>query len=570
MTIDLLQDQPAQRLRYLDAILSSESPRKLIVAGPGTGKTYTFDQLLRKLGEGQYLALTFIRKLVNEMEAELGYLAEVKTFHAYCKKLLHEKYGGIVLFPFLTQVIEEDSTFLDLNLSDFEGAFQTLDEEAEEVDIYLARGDYYHAVSFNDSIYRVLKVVKGDRGFLPHYSQIVIDEFQDFNPLEVAFIDELQRRGPILIVGDDDQAVYSLRNSSPDHLRKKFESGEYETFELPFCSRCPRVVVDATSSFIKAIVAKGGFASRIDRPFVPFLDDKDYENKAYPKIISTTASTIACLAKLILLGIRKIPHQDISEAHENGYPCVLIVGQRQYLNPLNKRLVEEYENVAFTQASGRPYSIVDGYEILRTQDESNLGWRVLAGLELPQGQLKEMVHATRDGTPIKALLPNAFIEKHSLVLEILRKEELEPADEKTLDEFLGDQSPIVTAHFYPPEQEETEPDETQPSILLSSFEGCKGLSAGHVFIVGLNDGVMPRIDPQGEVAEIEISKFIVAMTRTRKLLYLLSNRWDYGPQGARHNQSMFVDMIPLEFRFDGGYIKSEDAEALVNSAWKIK
>lgn len=570
MTIDLLQDQAAHRQRYFDVILSSSSTRKLIIAGPGTGKTYTFGQLFRNSGEGEYLALTFIRKLVTDMEAELWDLAEVKTFHAYCKKLLHEKYGGIVLFPFLTQVIEEDSIFLGLNLSDFDEAFQTLDDESEEVRFYIERGDYYEAVSFNDSVYRVLMAVQEDESFLPQYTQIVIDEFQDFNPLEVAFIDELQKNSPILVVGDDDQAVYSLRNSSPVHLREKFHSGAYETFELPFCSRCPRVVVDATSSFIEAIVAEGGFASRINRPFVPFLEDKEYENRTYPKIISATASTIACLAKLILLAIRKIPNQDISEAYKKGYPCVLIVGQRQYLNPLNKRLVEEYENVAFTQASGRPCSILDGYEILREQDDSNLGWRVLAGFELPQGQVRKFVQTTRDGTPFKNLLPDAFVEKHSLVLEILRKQELEKADQETLEQLLGDQSPIVTDHFYRAEEEETEPDKTQPSILLSSFEGCKGLSAGHVFIAGLNNGVMPRIDSKREVADIEIAKFIVAMTRTRKLLYLLSNRWDYDPRGHRYHPSMFLDMILPEFRFDGGYVKSGEAETLMNIAWEVE
>ena len=119
MTIDLLQDQASQRQKYFDAIFRSSSPRQLIVAGPGTGKTYTFAQLLRKSGKGDKLALTFIRKLVVDMESQLGEIAEVKTFHAYCKKLLHEKHDGIDLIPFLTQVIEEDATLIDLALFDF-------------------------------------------------------------------------------------------------------------------------------------------------------------------------------------------------------------------------------------------------------------------------------------------------------------------------------------------------------------------------------------------------------------------------------------------------------------------
>lgn len=569
MTNELLQDQATQRQSYLDAILSSSSPRKLIVAGPGTGKTYTFKQLFQNFGDGQFLALTFIRKLVIDMESELKGLAEVKTFHAFCKKLLHEKRGGIVLFQFLTQVIEEDSGFLSRNLSDFDDAFETLDYESEQISFYLQRGDYYQAVSFNDSVFRVLKAAQEDDEFLLRYTQIVIDEFQDFNPLEVAFINELEKKGQIMIVGDDDQAVYSARNSTPLHLQEKYWSGEYETFQLPFCSRCPRVVVDATSSFIEKVIANGGFTSRIDRPFVPFLEDKEYENQMYPKIISATTSTISCLAKLVLLGIRKIPDQDIVESHEKGYPCVLIVGQRQYLNPLNKRLVAEYENVTFRQASDSSYSIVNAYEILREDDESNLGWRVLAGLNLSQNQVRELVQSTQDGTPFKNLLPDDLIEKHSLVLEILRKQGLEEADQQTLDALLGDQSLNVFEHFFQPKEDESGPDKTKPSILLSSYEGCKGLSAGHVFIVGMNNGVMPRVGANGEIADIEIAKFIVSMTRTKKLLYLLSNRWDYGPDGLRYERSTFIDMIPPEFLFDGGYIKIAGAEALIEAAWGV-
>lgn len=569
MTTNFQKDQTALRQRYLKKILTSDNPRKLIVAGPGTGKTYTFGEIFKKLGDGDYLVLTFIRKLVADMQAELGQIAEIKTLHAFCKKLLHQTYGGFLLSPFLTQVIEEDSKSLDFHHSHFDLAFQTLDEESDKIGFYLNRGDYYDAVSFNDSVYRVLLAVKQNSDFLPSYVQIVIDEFQDFNPLEVAFIDELQKKSPILIVGDDDQAVYSQRNSSPVHLREKFHSLEYETFELPFCSRCPQVVVDATSSFIESVVANDGFTSRIDRPFVPFLEDKEHENRAYPKIISANASTIGCLAKLVLLGIRKIPEDDVAEAHRKAYPCVLIVGQRQYLNPLNKRLTKEFHNVAFTQASGREYTIVDGYKILRSNESSNLGWRLLAGLEFHEDELTEMIKASMDSTPFNKLLPNSFLEKHTSVLKILRMDELDKVDQEVLDETLGNESQVIVANFFAPEEEESEPDKSQPSILLSSFEGCKGISAGHVFIVGLNDGIMPRIDPSGEVADIEVSKFIVAMTRTRKLLYLLSNKWDYDPRGSMYDPSRFVDMIPAEFRVDAGYIKSADVETLIDAIWDV-
>ncbi|MFV2044928.1 MAG: UvrD-helicase domain-containing protein [Anaerolineales bacterium] len=546
-------------------MLDSPSRRKLIVAGPGTGKTFTFGRLLEKNGGGENLALTFIRKLVRDMEDELEGIAEAKTFHAYCKKLLHEKYGGVELFPALTQVVEEDAELLDRHLSHFANAFQNLDEEAEELSFYLRRGDYYRAVSFDDSVYRVLAVVREDKDFLPRYDQIVIDEFQDFNPLEVAFINELEQRGPILIVGDDDQAVYRLRNSSPDHLRDKFSSGSYDIYELPFCTRCPRVVVEATTAFISSIMEAGAFESRIDRPFVPYLEGKEYENERYPEIITATTSNILCSAKLVRLAIEKIPAEDIAEAHNENYPCVLIVGLRQYLNPLKKELTKHYSNVAFRQTKRVPYSLVDGYKLLLRDHHSNLGWRLLAGLELPKGNLKELVESSQDLSPMEEQLPKEFVERHKAIIDILDEPNLDDSGRNDLEGLLGVEAALVVGHFFPPEdQDEGELDLTKPSILLSSFEGCKGLSAGHVFVVGFNNGIMPRID-DNEIHDIEISKFIVAMTRTRKLLYLVSNRWNYAPRGDAFRPSEFIDYLPKESLLAAGYLRSPDVDTFIET-----
>ena len=562
MINNLLEKQSEKRQQYLDTVLASPNPRKLIVAGPGTGKTHTFGQLFRNSARNDNLALTFIKNLVDDMNNEFGDVAEVKTFHAYCKKILHKRYGSIELVPFLTQLIEEDANFLGYEYSKFNSAFQNLDENSDEICFYLDRGDYYRAVSFDDSVFRVYKAVKENEYVLPKYNQIVIDEFQDFNPLEIAFINELQRNSPILIVGDDDQAVFSLRNSSPDFLREKMYSGEYEIFELPFCSRCPRIVVEATTVFVEAAIKRGNFVSRISRPFVPCLEDKDYENQAYPKIISATTSNIACQSKLIQIGIENIPEGDIREAYQESYPCALIVGKRQFLNPLYKSLKKYYSNIAFKQAERRGYSILDGYNFLLKQADSNLGWRILASCVLSDRTLREVVHSSQDGSPINSLIPQEFVDKHSMVIEKLGKEELSGDDQITLQKLLGDQFQVVIDHFFPAkeDEEEPDPDHSKPSILLSSFEGCKGLSAGHVFVVGLNEGIMPKIYSNGYFHDIECCKFIVAMTRTRKLLYLLSNRWDYGPQGHRFNRSIFFSMIHPELKRDGGYVKIKDVE----------
>ena len=77
------------RKMCLERILESNAKHKLIIAGAGTGKSFTFKCLLKKNG-GSNLALTFINALASDMAKDLGELAEARTFHSFCRKLLHK------------------------------------------------------------------------------------------------------------------------------------------------------------------------------------------------------------------------------------------------------------------------------------------------------------------------------------------------------------------------------------------------------------------------------------------------------------------------------------------------
>lgn len=559
--LDLYQNQAEKRKAYLDEIVKSDHRRKLIVAGPGTGKTFTFGAVFQaSTGKANNnLALTFIRNLVRDMDRDFGTHAEVKTFHAYCKKLLHERNGRIELVPYLTKVIADDANLIGNGLAQFDEKFQALAEDSQEIRFYLERGDFYEAVSFDDSVYRLYRYLRDGTFDLPILSQVVVDEFQDFNALEVAFIEELERKSPILIVGDDDQAVYFGRNSSPAHLRKKYHSGKYQVFTLPYCSRCPRVVVEATSAFVQNVIRKGGLKARIARPFIPFLEDKEYENATYPSIVKATVSTIACLSELITAEIRRLPAAEVEKAHAIGYPCVLVVGQKQYLRSIAKKLSKRFSNVEYRESRDPDYSIFDGYQLLRDQDASNLGWRILAQFAFPRRKLRSLVMDTLDGTPMRTVLPPEFIKTHEKVVSILRAKQLAEGERQQLTTILGPAANEVIQHFSPAENEtKQEVDRTQPTILLATFQGCKGLSAGHVFIVGLNKGVMPAGATESQVDDVEYCKFIVAMTRTRTRCYLVSNRYDHGPSGRRYSPSAFFGLIPGRFLEDRGYLRSKD------------
>ena len=75
--------QNEERQKCIDAIVKSQEAKKIVLAGPGTGKTYAFKKILEANAQGYNIALTFINRLTKDMDSAFGNLAEVKTFHAY-------------------------------------------------------------------------------------------------------------------------------------------------------------------------------------------------------------------------------------------------------------------------------------------------------------------------------------------------------------------------------------------------------------------------------------------------------------------------------------------------------
>src|SRR5437870_3124053 len=176
-----------ERRRCLETILGSSARKKLIVAGPGTGKTFTFKNVLEQTA-GAKLALTFINALAAELRESLGDLAQTYTFHGYCKRLLYEAptvglAPGVHYYPLLIVLQVDDLNRLSdgpVSAHDIEQRFHYLDERDGLVAGALRSGAYYNAVGHLDSVYRVLRHFEVT-GSVPTYQQVVVDEYQDFS-----------------------------------------------------------------------------------------------------------------------------------------------------------------------------------------------------------------------------------------------------------------------------------------------------------------------------------------------------------------------------------------------------
>ena len=492
----------------IDRIIRSASRRKLVVAGPGTGKTTLFKMVLQARGgdPDSHLVLTFINNLKNDLELRLKDHAKIFTLHGYCMGLLHRHAklrvglsSDFRCLPGLASIIRSDWRYLrGSEPPHFVQEMRNL-AETDHLAFYLTRGNYYDAVDFDDSVYRTYTQLFSCPELIPNYDLVLIDEYQDFNRLEASFIDLLAGRSPILIAGDDDQALYSqLRDSSWDYIRSLHRGGDFEVFELPFCMRCPKVVVDAVNDVISRAQRIRKLDGRIPKQYRHFPPTKAADSQRYPTIalISTTVQRQSAnyMGRYIEHAIAQVPAEEFEVAKAAGFPPILVIAANPYRNQIIEHLESRGHIVDTKRDRVESLNRNVGLQILKESPASNCGWRVVLEDEAA-GFVAGIIADTGDGTPLIELLPEDYCQR---ILAEAEACSLYPEDEA--GSITGDAG-------------------NGEAVKVTSFEGAKGLSAQHVFIAGLHDGEIPR-NPR-DIRDIEICRFVVGLTRTRKKCSLL-------------------------------------------------
>jgi superfamily I DNA/RNA helicase len=185
-----MTEDEAELKAAIEAVLNSPSRKKLVIAGPGTGKTTLFRQML-ELASGQperRIVLTFINNLKDDLKKDLDGLAEVFTLHSYCLGLLYKDamFRGPLspsfrCCPGLASLIAQDWEIIEgSEAPQFVGEMRNL-TEGNHIDFYLARGEYYDAVDFDDAVYRTYVRLTSSSALPENYDLVLIDEYQDFN-----------------------------------------------------------------------------------------------------------------------------------------------------------------------------------------------------------------------------------------------------------------------------------------------------------------------------------------------------------------------------------------------------
>ncbi len=86
------------------------------------------------------------------------------------------------------------------------------------------------------------------------HDHILVDEFQDINPLDLALIKVIVERhqSTITIVGDDDQAIFEWRGASPEYILQpqRYFGTQFKDYQLETNYRSPRNIVNHSQELI--------------------------------------------------------------------------------------------------------------------------------------------------------------------------------------------------------------------------------------------------------------------------------------------------------------------------------
>jgi DNA helicase-2/ATP-dependent DNA helicase PcrA len=240
----------------------------LVLAGAGSGKTRVLTHRIGWLIEAEgappwsILAVTFTNKAAGEMRARLGHLLPqgtrgltVGTFHGIAHRLLRQHWQEARL-PESFQILDADDqqrlvkrVVAGLGIDEARypprqatwqiNAWKDEGKRADGIEpgdhpvarTYLQVYEAYEQacrraglVDFAELLLRAHELIRDNDALRAHYQErwrhLLIDEFQDTNALQYAWIRLLAgRTGRVFAVGDDDQSIYGWRGAKVENMR---------------------------------------------------------------------------------------------------------------------------------------------------------------------------------------------------------------------------------------------------------------------------------------------------------------------------------------------------------------
>jgi len=613
----------------------------LVLAGAGSGKTRVLVQRIawlmkvEQVSPHSILAVTFTNKAAAEMRARVEQTVDgnthgmwIGTFHGLAHRLLRMHFQEANL-PQSFQVLDSDdqvrlvkrivrSLELDekkwppkqfvwyINGKKDEGLRpQHIDaqfdpSEAVFVKVYKAYQetcDRAGLVDFAELLLRAHELWLNNPELLSHYqqrfSQILVDEFQDTNAIQYAWLTMLgQARSKVMIVGDDDQSIYGWRGAKIENIERFLtEYQDAQTIRLEQNYRSTGNILNAANQLIsnnnnrmgKELWTNDDAGEKI--AIYTAFNEID-EARFISGRIKQWREDGKSLDEVAILYRSNAQSRLLEEALLQGQlPYRIYGGQRfferqeikdalAYMRLINNR----DDDAAFERIINTPTRGIGNQTIALVRDAARGSEITL--WQACQHMLQENLLKGRSAKTIKAFIELIeqleddsnnldldqqanFIIQHSGLKAMYQAEKGERAAQRieNLNELVTacqtfesdpeleeEQTPLTAFLTHAAlESGESQADDYEPAVQLMTMHSAKGLEFPLVFIAGLEEGMFPSQQSVEEIGRLEEERRLcyVGMTRAMHKLYLChaESRRLYG-QEKFHKASRFLRELP--------------------------
>ena len=367
-----------------------------VIAGPGTGKTFTLVQKIISLikNEGfspnKILVTTFTKKAANELieRVESGLKKEnieadtsnmlIGNFHSLALSFLKEyrSFSNKIFDPFVIDsnmegylleknmnIFREISNFNDLisynEVGQIMGIFSNITNNLVDLnklrnssnpkdilalEIYLKWADLLDRNNFINyqmilkNFYDLLEDPIYGKKIRDRIDFVIIDEYQDTNKIQEEIAFDLCKGKNLMVFGDDDQALYSFRGANPRNLRefdkscKKKMKTNAKFYELDINYRSNQEIIDKSRKFLLK-------SDAFDEEKIKSLKAND-NNKNENSVVRARANNYENIEKIVKFLNQKINLNQIAflfPSLNSDYPKALqTYFEKNGINVLNK------------------------------------------------------------------------------------------------------------------------------------------------------------------------------------------------------------------------------------------
>ncbi len=625
--------------------VTTESKNSLILAGAGSGKTRVLVHRIAWLIRAEHvspwsvLAVTFTNKAAKEMKGRIESLLNmpagnlwVGTFHGLAHRLLRSHWQEANL-PQNFQILDsEDQLRLvrrlikEMNLDEERWpprqAQWFINEQKDKgirphqiepghdhwltlmVEIYMAyetscqRGGL---VDFAELLLRAHEMWLNNPELLTYYrnrfSHILVDEFQDTNTIQYAWLRLLTgEQGSIFVVGDDDQSVYGWRGAQVENIRRfTRDFPGVETLRLEQNYRSTGNILNAANTLIENNPGRMGkelWTEDSDGELLQLysaFNDLD-EARFIAEQIESWAAKGRARAENAILYRSNAQSRVLEEALLSANIPYRIYGGLRFFERAEikdalaylRLMAHRHDDSAFERVVNTPTRGIGNRTVQAVRDHARTAslslWQ--AAVEQSQGEALaararnalsgfiQLIEQMSEQGEEKILSEQVEIALNSsTLLDHYRKERSEkartrvenleelvtaarqfaPSDESMTDEPLNPLDEFLAQAAL--EAGDTQGEEWEDCVQLMTLHSAKGLEFPQVFLSGMEEGLFPHRMSSDDPDKLEEERRLcyVGITRAREKLTLThaESRRLYGKENYPR-ASRFIRELPKE------------------------